>query len=108
MLRTLIFCILICIASVAYGHEGATDRTNSPAYHGRHYSRLHYSPRVRSDCYPARPRVRTYYPPVYVAPRINRFTPNYTPYDYYGYPYGAYRYYAPLPTRGFHFQLRVR
>lgn len=85
MLRTLIFLLLIMASSVCYGHNQV--RTNSPAYHQRHYSFSY----VRPQCYQ----------PYYSVPRP---VPMYAPRNYYGYPYGAYRNYNP----GFYFQLQVR
>lgn len=64
--------------------EWRSPRTNSPAYHMRHYNQ--------------------YKPVIIVSPAYTpAYTPYYVPRDYYGRPYGYYRYYQPEIVFGVRF-----
>ena len=78
----------LCFVSSAKAETRITIRTNSPAYHGRHYVRPTYraTPYIG---YAVTPR----YAPVY---RVVQPQPTYVPVDYYGVPYGQYRRVRPF------------
>ena len=93
-MKTFIFsCLTFLCFSLQLNAE--TPRTNSPAYHGRHYRQFQYIK--------PRPVIPYSITPVYPVLPVRPYLPSYAPRDYYGYPYGRYYYANPNIVFGVRF-----
>jgi len=84
--------LFLILESNAQQISTPTPRTNSPAYHGRHYREFKYIPPKPITPYSANP--------IYPVLPVRPFLPSYAPRDYYGYPYGRYYYSNPNIMQG--------
>jgi len=79
----LLFVALVLFSDTLYAQRyGRSDRTNSPAYHTRHYTT--FTPQLIN--------INVGRVNIGIGKPIIRYerTPSYLPYDYYGQPYGQY------------------
>lgn len=99
-MKNVLLCFIVCFASISVANgqsrpncqwHNDTPRTNSPAYHMRHFPRFQYVA-------PPTIQYNYSYSPIYqIRPPVQLYSiPSYAPTNTYGLPYGFYRSYHPV------------